>query len=260
MAKIALTTDTHYGISPKTCLILEKFLIKLASEDFDVLIHTGDWISHKQAQMEKVFKLFRKHINKPILGVLGNHDLWDQDSWGHNNKRAYKQTLQSYEEMKVQQRSLMQQYEIDYLQDLYPYIFEDKVAIYGFDGWYHYLPPPSNDHYFMPQFIKNCPADQYLNYRAYKTLDAILLHLDELKISKPHLKTVCVTHHPPYNFDPVWLSMSANPQFMEVISEKFNYFFVGHSHKNEDWLKGSCRVVNAGSDYNRPNYKIIEVL
>jgi predicted phosphodiesterase len=45
--KILLTGDTHYGFTFKTDRILRKRLAQW-DKDIDVLVHTGDWMSHKQ--------------------------------------------------------------------------------------------------------------------------------------------------------------------------------------------------------------------
>ena len=257
MLKIALTCDSHYGFSEKTPRVLDRFLKKLVKEEFDVLVHCGDWISHKQSQFEKVFKLFRKYIHplKPILSVRGNHDFWNRD----DSLRYRGIPKPTYESMDLSHKELMEKYGIIYLQDKSPYIDPSGVIFWGFDGWYNTLPPPSNDKYFMPQYAQSCPIDVYLEHRASKSLDAILLSVDQIKKDKPDCKTVCVTHHAPYTFDERYRGMCANPKYLDFITEKFDYFFVGHNHQEESWEKYGCYIHNSGSDYDNPKYKIIEV-
>lgn len=263
--KIAVTTDTHLGVSHNTTKIHEKFLKKLMAESFDILVHTGDIASHKQKQLYRSLFMFREALGDiPMLIVLGNHDLWDLEAWNQKNSRFNRRT--SYEQMRVQQREWFEELNIHYLQDE-DYIFGDEVIFYGYDGWYKHLPPPSNDKNWMPPFAKSCPIDQYLSYRANKTLDVILSSVEAMKKAKPHLKSVCATHHSltPYRggFD----TMSGDLRHLDFLSKDFDLVLNGHSHQEVDeihkYCEGntvqSCRVVNVGSDYDKPKYLILEI-
>ncbi len=123
--KIAVTTDTHLGASNNTIKIHEKFLKKLMAESFDILVHAGDIASHKQKQLYRSLSMFSEALGDiPMLFVLGNHDLWDQDAWNQKNKRYNKRT--SYEQMKANQREWFDELNVHYLQDE-EYIYNDEV-------------------------------------------------------------------------------------------------------------------------------------
>ena len=263
--KIALTSDTHYGHSHNTHKIHQKFLTKLATEDFDVLIHDGDWISSKQHQLPRTLKMFREALeDKPILTVIGNHDLWDVDNWnkqGHVSRASSKfDRNKSYRSMIIDHDEWMKEQNIHHLA-WNPYQFEEEVMFYGFDGWYSELPLRSNDTNFMPRLVDGCaPIDMFLANEAHKALDSILLQQEEHKKANPHLTYACCTHHAPYTFEEMYRFMCANPNFLDPITEQFDLFLVGHSHQKEDWRKNNCRIVNCGSDYDSPRYVIMEIL
>jgi len=265
--KIALTTDTHFGVSTKTEKKHRKFLQNLVdTEEFDVFVHTGDIASHKQKQLYRSLEIFREYIKEPtpFLFVLGNHDMWDQEAWNQNNKRYNKRT--SYEEMRITQREWFSELNVHYLQDE-EFLYKDEVIFYGYDGWYKHLPPPSNDKYWMPPTAKMCPIDQYLNYRANKTLDSILMSVEGVRRVSPHLKTVCATHHSLTPYRGGVDTMNGDPRHLDFLSENFDYVFNGHSHQEVDIIHENvvgntvhtCRVLNTGSDYDAPKYMIVEV-
>ena len=187
---------------------------------------------------------------------------WDQDSW--NNGRYNKRT--SYEEMKSTQREWFEELKIHYLQDN-PFYFKDEAIFYGYDGWYLNLPPPSNDKNWMPPTAKQCPIDQYLSYRANKSLDAILVSAEEAKKLNPNIKTLCATHHSLTSYRGGFDTMGGNPRHLDFLSENMDYVLNGHSHQEVDqvheYLSGntihSCRIINAGSDYDKPKYKIFDI-
>jgi len=265
--KIALTSDTHYGHSHRTHKVHEKFLKKLADEDFDVLVHTGDWISCRQHELPRTFKMFREALgNKPILTVFGNHDLWDMDNWYHHNPKkvnrfsSHYNRKKSYRSMIVDHHNWMEEYNIHHLA-WNPYQFEEDVMFYGFDGWYYDLPLKSNDPNFMPRLVDgNAPIDMFLSNEAHKALDGILEKQAKHKANNPHFTHIMCTHHPSYTFNPMYEFMCANPRFMEPICGQFDVLLVGHSHQQEDWKKDKCRIVNCGADYDLPKYAIIEIL
>lgn len=240
--KIAVTTDTHMGHHFKTILKIEKMLKKLMTEKFDILIHCGDWVSSKQRQLETSFKLFRKIIPKeiPILAVIGNHDFWNGDEKFKNSSL-----------MLENHNRLFQEYDIHYLENG-PFIFQN-VGFYGFNGWYHSTRPATNDTRWMPRFFEGLDPHVYFNNIARKKAFE-LLNLELL-----YEKNVLVTHFPFFTDHIKYAEFCADMNYMDPFTEKFDLMLVGHSHKECDWVKNKCRVVNAGSDYNFPRYKIVDL-
>lgn len=189
---------------------------------------------------------------------------WDQESWNQKNSRYNKKI--SYEQMKITQREWFEELNIHYLQDG-SFSFKDEAIFYGYDGWYKHLPPPSNDKHWMPPVAKMCPIDQYLNFRANRTLDSILESAEDLKTTMPHLKTICATHHSLTPYRGGADTMNGDFRHLDFLCKDFDLVLNGHSHQEVDqvheYLGGNdvstCRVVNVGSDYDKPKYRIIEV-
>ena len=72
-------------------------------------------------------------------------------------------------------------------------------------------------------------------------------------------KTVAVSHFPPFCDHPRWDHMCANKRFYDLIVNKFDVFCCGHSHQFSDFVDGKCRILNSGSDYDRPKFSVFEV-
>jgi predicted phosphodiesterase len=263
--KLAITTDTHYGFDARTHKIHEKFLAKVKEtcdlEKVDALIHSGDWIANNQHQLPRTWKMFRKFLGDlPILTVLGNHDFWQQEVW--NSKKSFykKDKITNIPDMVEQHYEWASENKIHLLQGN-PYI-KDDVAFYGFNGWYNHPNPPTNDAINMCKMYETAPTGLYFSYQANKELEKILIDVDQHTIKKK----VCVTHFPPYSKNPNYEIYCANTSYLDFISEKFDLLIVGHSHQTEDWISNSCRVVNAGTNfdkfsggYNKPNFLIIDI-
>jgi predicted phosphodiesterase len=255
--KIALTSDTHYGHSYKTHRIHERFLRRLAAEDFDVLVHCGDWISDAQHQLPRTLKMFRKAMKeRPILTVIGNHDLWDSCNWGPRVKKKTKtyDRSKTYRTMAMDHHDWMLEHNIHHLA-WKPYKLDDHV-FFGFDGWYYQIPVRSNDPNYMPRLVDgNCPIDLFLTNEAHVALDSIL---EQASDTNKDVFKICCTHHAPYTKDSKWSFLCANPRFLDPITENMDMFFVGHSHKREEWTHNGCAIYNCGADYNMPKYMIID--
>ena len=193
---------------------------------------------------------------------------WDKESWNKRNKKFNKKI--SYEHMKSQQREWFAELGVHYLQDN-EFAYKDEAVFYGYDGWYKSLKPPSNDNFWMSRYARQVPINQYLNYRSNKTLDTILMSAEEIKRLNPNLKLICATHHSliPYKKvdGEVGDALSGIYKHLDFLSENFDYVLNGHSHQETDQIHESvfgnsvysCRLINAGSDYDKPKYKIIEI-
>jgi len=247
---IAVTSDLHFGHGDKTVKYLNKFLENVFCENPDIIIIAGDLISNKQPQMPKLFKILREwFISTPILVVLGNHDFYDYFS----KSRARFHRRLAYGEMRNDHRKYFKKFNIHYLSDN-PFV-KDGVAIFGFDGYYKKIPPDTNDPINMPTTARDVPIHTYLNWKAHKKLDKILLDVEEYK----EHKKICVTHFPPYSKQPSYAFMAGNFSYLDFIVEKFGHLIVGHSHQREDWTYRNCRIINPGSDYDKPKYTLISL-
>lgn len=240
--KIAITCDLHYGFDGKTDAKMHKFFKKLNMEIFDVLIIAGDMISDKQRQFQALFKLIRRYIpEKPILVVRGNHDFWDKEN---NPKLSFKKLIED-------QQQYFYEYNIHHL-EFGPFMIGD-VIITGFDGWYHDTNPPTNDAYYMVLDINGVPIHKYLSKKA----DDDFINVMGMDVSNK--KSICVTHFPSFSRDAYSKQLNANSKYMDHLTMKFDMLIIGHSHAECDIMYDRCQVINVGSDYNRPKYKILKV-
>jgi predicted phosphodiesterase len=243
-----LTSDTHYGFSQKTHVIHEKFLKHLAEviqlNDIKFLIHAGDWACNKQDQFERTLLMFRKHISIPIIAVRGNHELWD---W---QKVARRKMM--WGEMDRKHREWFKAAGIHHLENDGPFVIGDTI-IMGWDGWYHDLNPPTNDDTQMIGYIESGTAHQYHNRRAHRALDAML------QVDRSQYKTaICVTHMPVVIKSIIDAKFNANPMYFDFVKSKCEFLCMGHSHTYMNELKEGVRLLNAGSDLDRPNFLMFD--
>ena len=245
---LILTSDTHYGVDGKTHGKHERFWRDMQKDivanDVKALIWAGDLASSKQRQFRRSVEQAREHVSIPILLVRGNHDFWDaRDSLDAGRR--------SFPELDRLHREVFSEFNVHHLESG-PVTIED-VLICGWDGWYAGT-PPSNDANFMFRDYEGVPMHTYLSSRAWKKFEEVM----DLDVS-PHRTAVAVTHFNPYCTDRKWESMCANLKFYDMVKEKFDVFCCGHNHQFKDRVEDGCRVLNCGSDYNKPQYLMFEV-
>jgi predicted phosphodiesterase len=271
--KCALISDTHAGFDKSTIQIHEKFFRKLASENIDVLFWAGDIGSSKQSDVESSFKLARKSLpGVKIVLIFGNHDWWngrpdklpwkqDIDLYSHigfyraRNRLPVRLRPQPYGMMVENHKKWATENDIILL-DGDSYNLSENIVVLGMMGWYKETNVQvlgTNDYKYMPEKIQDVPVHMYLSYKAEKDLEKLLYTDTEGKT------VVFITHFPPFTEDPAYEKYCANPKFMDFMTEKADYLLVGHSHKACDFIHNDCRVMNCGSDYNKPKYIIFEI-
>lgn len=253
MGNYILTTDTHYGIDgDKTRKNHEKYLNKMAEAIKEnnclAVIHAGDWITHRQEQLEKTFELFRSKIEIPIFTVFGNHDFWNE-----RTKNRNKFNFLTYEQICQKQIELLKKYNITHVGDT-PTVFND-ILFMGMNGWYNNPNPPTNDLNFMSQTIDGKPTHDYLAQKAYNDLNKVLMTVDSFTATKK----VFLTHFPPLAEKEEDLLYSGNPRFLEEIKSSFDILIYGHTHEPVDKQDENLRILNAGAKYNFPDFKIISL-
>ena len=233
---ILLISDTHYNCSDQSPIILENFLNVINQLDFDLVVHCGDWISHDCIdEFPKVLKMFRKYINKPILTVLGNHDIW------HDNKEL------SYEDIMSYIRDQFKQYDIHYLTDKH-YAGCDYL-ITGFDGWYCNPFPPTNDFGRSFNFIGDVDLHRFMKKKSDKEAENLLDFISEYADDCRTL--VCASHfHANYEF-------GNNPVMIGELARSYDLLLFGHSHRRSEYDINGVNVYNCGSDYEYPRFTII---
>lgn len=252
--KLVKTSDVHEGHTNNTIKIHEKFFAKLAEEYAkpdgpDALILAGDLVSHKQKSLKVLFRLLRNALpHIPVIACFGNHDWWDEGKYvGGKGHRKY-----SYKDLVAMHDEALGEYNIHYVGNG-PYVIRD-VAIVGFDGWYWHLDPPTNDKAWMDWQWEGMDPFAFMNRKAFFEFDA-LMQMD----TSPYRAVVGVTHFPPFTDQERYYIYCANRNLLPLMTEKWDVLCVGHSHKFCDFEENGCRVINAGSDYDNPNYVVFEV-
>lgn len=257
--KIALTTDLHYGFSSKTeaklIKFLDKELPKAKKYGIDLFIVSGDLASTKQRQFEKCLALIRNkmdqhNIDVPFALVRGNHDLWND--YDKKNKEWIKSKFlvdlyKKHEEWFVK-------YKVRHLDNAL--IIKDTL-ICGFDGWYSTSDPKTNDADRIPKDVGNGHTTMnWLITKTWKDFDSVL----ELSKTAPVTKKILVTHHNLY----LTKKYGENPhngitKFLPEVKANFDVLVCGHTHIVEDRIEDNLRIINAGSDYNQPVMKFLEI-
>lgn len=249
--KLILTSDTHYGLDGKTHSKHHKFWNRVAetieTEDVKVLIWAGDLTCNTQHQLRRTIEQMREHVKIPVALVRGNHDWWDVATRKEKHSGG-----RHFAMLDAMHRDLFRKNGIYHLEDG-PLIVED-VAILGWDGWYGNSAPPSNDERFMFKDVQGCPMHVFMSNRAWKKFDEVL----EADLEK-YRAAIAVTHFNPYITSVKWQMMCANLKFLDMIKDKFDVFCCGHNHQYRDDIEDGCRILNCGSDYNKPQFKLFEV-
>ena len=245
--KLALTTDTHFGFSHTSGRVHETFLRKLRAaieqSGAKILIHSGDWATVDYTQAERSMRQFTKALpsDVEILAVLGNHDLWNKGRFKKNPR-----------EIKDYLALVMKELGICYLER--ESFVKDRTLITGFDGWYHQPAPPTNDKHWMAEFTDDTLSMTYLS----KTAEERFSHILAQALSA-YEKKILVTHMSPYSKTFKDLQFSANPRMYPLIDGVFDLLVVGHSHREQDEVVGQTRILNVGGDYNKPEFRIIDI-
>lgn len=260
--KILHLSDIHMNHSHNTAKIWRKFFIKkLKDEDFDIIVVAGDIASVKQKDINTFFSLLRTYFpNVKTFWVKGNHDFYDKKSWFRGSYNAYRRTHNpitrqwTYDKIIKYHQDLSKKYNLIHLDGSFEELSEN-IVLFGFDGWYGYS-PQTNDVLMIPDVLKD---NEILRNKAHDDLNKIFNSLDKNYKDKNMIK-ICMTHFPPYTFNPHYKHMIANENYLKFISEEFDYLLLGHSHKDEDWYFKDCHIINTGSDYDKPQAKIINVI
>jgi predicted phosphodiesterase len=238
--KVALFTDPHRGFNHLTNIILEKKLKSLDQSLFDIIIVSGDWGTTKLSQATQCFKMFRTIFpTKKILGVLGNHDLWDKET------RSLGMKFRKIE-------AAAKEFDIHLLENN-PYEINNYIFL-GFDGWYYHshYGRNTNDFLYIEEFFMG-NTDGYLSKKADA---AVMAMIDYPKQDKT---VISITHFPCLEELVDKPLLNGNPRHGELLLEFSDLIVFGHSHKEVDCMLGDTRVINVGGDYNKPQYKIIDL-
>lgn len=249
--KIGILTDTHHGFSrlqnEKNALCFEA----LAKLEPELIIHSGDFGSHCLDNRKESFSLLRQIFpTQPIVGVLGNHDFWDE------RETSFSKMI----EMNV---NSAKENSIILLDGNTDFIF-NQVYISGFAGWYYDPNPSTNDCLSIPQYESE--GKDYLYSSSHKQLAQCLAKISAYKQSTG-LPTMLITHFGFIGAATDWKQaddpgkyFGNNPKYEDYLFHT-DYFVFGHSHKVfyglADNQKTQC--YNVGSNYEDPQYLMLEI-
>jgi len=229
-------SDLHYNFSTDSKVIVKKY-IELSTNNIDAVILAGDIININEPRVwDEVLSIIKyKFKDLPIYMVFGNHDFWDK--------------YVEYSNVCNQQSKMIKKYNINCVENSF-FCFEN-ILITGYNGWYAFSNPPSNDKYFMPKLINDVPFNDYLRYISEKQLDIIISKLHQYE------KVIIATH-----FEPNGHQMGASLNDIDKIIKAMNKTKVtlccGHTHKRNLITDGNFRLINSGGDYESPDSCIFE--
>lgn len=254
--RVALVSDTHINIT--TPGELNVMFRRLAQEQFDVLVHAGDYcggtLGHKSVTPTVV--MMRKYFpNMPIISVLGNHDLWCYQGSG---TRRVRPTVEEFEANYSAILDTFRTHSVHFLDTDGPYSHPEfpLVKFMGCTGWYAHPAPPTNDELYLPHAVEY--SHTALHSAALQTLYRNADLLDQTY--DPAVDTVVFVTHFPVRKPPEdtrYDLFSWSEGIGDFVAESYNckYFLNGHAHMN---FNGPLRY-ESGSDYRNPKYNIIEV-
>lgn len=250
--KIAQISDTHIGITTEGQL---KVMLKaLAKEEFDVLVHCGDYGGTKNGApcVKRTVEMIRQYFpDKIFLSTIGNHDYW---SVGRNKSTSSDTFVKNLEAI----AETFKQHNVHFLDKDGIYQYENFVFI-GSSGWYSNSRPPTNDHYFLPNGFEG-DTNRYI---LKTTEDDLFRGVDQLEALNKDSWTdlIFVSHFPVVNTGKDYKGAFEEFSWRASLSDHFiaeydcKHFLCGHAHQLH---KGPLRY-ECGPDYYNPKYQIIEV-
>lgn len=250
--KILQTSDTHWGITnPNT---IRKMFRRVSAEDFDVVVHCGDYCGTTQGDknVRSTLRVMREFIpDKPILSVLGNHDYWTKEASLTSFHKNYNNILKHFKEFNVHFLDEDGVWSHKHWQD---------IIIVGCTGWYAHSNPPTNDKNFLPLAVEG-DTNAWMLKNAERLLEHNIFNADWAH--EPEISTVVfVSHFPVVNTGPDYKGsfeqFSWSESIKQLMQANFHckHFLCGHAHQ----LHSGPLRWESGSNYCVPKYQIIEVI
>ncbi len=252
--KIIITGDTHYGYSRHGNDENVKMIESIKKENPDILIHTGDYGSSSLDEREEYWRVTRGILGSiVIIAVNGNHDYWDATHKVNSIMDITESNIKVFEKYSI----------------YHPFtnIVIKGISIRGMDGWY-FSDVRTHDPNYIPHYFPE--GVKWLRDKSDMEFDSLLPLFKKDKQRGD--TTILVTHFGFIaNDDDDWKSRESrifgqkqyfggNPKYENYIDD-VDYLLYGHSHHEFEGVasNGKTKVINAGSDYEFPNYRILEV-
>lgn len=260
--KVILLNDLHYGCGGNRGRKIHEAFVSLLSSKIsecgvEAIVIAGDTGTSKQDDLEKFFKLLRASISIPVLLVFGNHDYWD-------GKPPFPLKFpRLYHEIRTLHEDLCKRYDLHYLENG-PFKLRN-IQFSGYDGWYRSVSPGTNDicsstSVYMREYIESVPTHLYLNSRAHKECERVLSEVDS------ELVNVCVSHFDSTVTDIKFKSNEddydthrGDHNHLIELSDRFDFIFYGHTHREIDEQISKSRILSSGTDYLHPVGLIVEI-
>lgn len=272
--RILLTSDTHWGIT--TDGQIRNMLKKAVNEDFDIIIHAGDYSGGMEAhkKVKQTVEMIRKFFpDKPYLTVIGNHDFWMKGKTiksrtphlGLENKVNLKPSQDQFHDNLARITQIFKENKVHFFdtEGLYHHPAFPHIVFMGSSGWYNNSQPPTNDARFLPVGLEG-DTNRYLLNRAnkivYEQMDAYEQFANS-PLFVPKTKLVFVSHFGVINtgddYKGGFETFSWSASLGQVIQDDYlcKYFINGHAHQLH---QGPLRY-ESGSDYGKPKYIIMEI-
>ena len=246
--KILCLSDLH--LQTDTDPIIDQ--IKSISEEFDMVVISGDIIEYDYKGVEIHKFLHHLFHGKPVVCCLGNHELFCS-SWEEVLK-AYKRNYSPDE------------YNVHYLDTIESFIIDDIEFIGGFLGYDGSL--KDNESQDITKWADYCWADKYIKNwdKDYKKAYNHYYNKISESCCKSKAKTkILVTHTVPHRelnehryTKSLFNAYSGTENILKDFD--FKYSISGHLHKRTIGKKlENCFCVNTGSEYSDLKYFILEV-
>jgi predicted phosphodiesterase len=237
--RFLLLADTHTGHTFWTDQIHREFYERLKTETFGCLIHAGDWAGKSQDDFLKGLETLREFFpDIPIVTVRGNHDFW-----------CMKPERIQFKDLQEKHGSWFKKFSIHHLEQ--GSFIINNVQILGFDGWYATPKPPSCDEEYMPPFIESIPVHYYMIRRAHQEFQRIRKEM--LEGAAAGKTIIVVTHFPIISASPDYnCFFSSDASYGQELLPNTTIFCHGHTHKQVDIKVNESRIINPGSDYDKP--------
>jgi predicted phosphodiesterase len=211
--------------------------------------------------IESLFRHLRRIFPfTKIYVVMGNHDFW-MKQWNKEKKTGRR----SINDIHLYHEQICDAYQVTYLHNDFDRFWDKGQAVWfaGYDGWYSTNHGESNDYQMMARQIDGLHPWYHFYRRSQTRVQECLDFADEITDSVP-VKKVCLTHFSYPVFENCWESMCAPKSWINFITEKYDYFFFGHSHIPYEGKMNNCTVINVGCGkrnhgYDNPLYRIIEI-
>jgi len=254
--KIGLTSDLHYGFDTDyTAMILKRFFDMISKKNLGTLVIAGDWASTDTSELKNVITLIRGILpDLPIVGVWGNHDLWQYRAYYKNYRNPM-----DIESLLIDIDSFAERHDITIFNG-YNEKIVDGIHFMGWGGWYCVPSPLINDPHWMPRYTDDTITFDFLRKRSWAQFDKMLAILEYQQVHTPR-QSIIVTHftHPELTTKPYYHFCGESMHFrmLESLAIKPVVMY-GHSHRKKLEKHNEILYLNSGSDYSMPKLLIYD--